>query len=128
MPKYTNQDKLEAAATLHRLLKPGDTVYTILRSHSRSGTRVIDPKVITRHGPYHIQWAVAVLTGKRISRDKNGIVMGGTGYDADQEIVYDLGRALWPNGFRVRKSMQCGSLKPGQTCKDGGLALVYRRL
>ena len=128
--KYTDQQRIDARATLLKLLKPGTTVYTILRHVSSSGmTRIIDPILIDKHGhTFFIQHAVAVLTDRTINDRYCGIKVSGCGMDMGFELVYILSRILYPAGFRLRKGQWHNSLKPGQKCKDGGYALKQRWL
>ncbi len=128
--KYSQHDVNEARATLLKLLKPGSTVYTILRHVSASGmSRVIDTIIIDKRGTtFHIQHAVAVLTDSTLDRKHDGIKVSGCGMDMGFHIVYNLSRALFPDGFRLRKGDWHNNLKPGQKVKDGGYALKQRWL
>ncbi len=97
-----NAQKSEALARLQEWLKPGDTVYTILDHVSASGmTRHIrlvlmksDGERVTDLHPNH---AAATVLGLRQAK-RDGLIISGCGMDMGFEIVYQLGRALWPNG------------------------------
>lgn len=100
----------EALETLRGWLKPGDTVYTILRNVSRSGMqRTIQlVKINDDMGPdhqysanrvLHIGWNAAKVLGLRYDTEREGVVVGGAGMDMGFHLVYELGRALWPQGF-----------------------------
>lgn len=96
--RYREQCRQELLA----IIKPGMTVYTILRSVSRSGMkRTISLFVIPDDGdgkpePRTINHKVAQLIGAR--EDDDGIVMTGCGMDMGFQAVYSLGAALWPDG------------------------------
>lgn len=98
--------KAEACAKLREWIKPGDTVYTILRNVSRSGmSRDVSVVLIKRdeHGneyTLHPNWLVGAAIGARVKQGWNdAIVMRGCGTDMGFEIVYNLAYALWPEGF-----------------------------
>lgn len=101
------QEQQEAIERLREWLKPGDTVYTILRHVSRSGMqRVIGVKLIHdgnrrcgMDGIAELSYNVALALDMRFDRDREGVKIGGCGTDMGFEIVYNLGRALWPDGF-----------------------------
>lgn len=103
MPKVA--ERLDARERLLGWLQPGDTVYTILRHVSRSGMqRVIGVVVFLGDDvkpihPIHPNYAVANLLGRRLSKDYDGVVCGGTGMDMGFELVYSLSSALFPDGF-----------------------------
>ncbi len=63
---------------------------------------------------------VAALCGLRLNKQGDAIVMGGCGYSKSFQIVYDLGRALWPNGTPEPHGM-----RNGEPDSDGGYALGY---
>jgi hypothetical protein len=122
----TAQQK-EARESLLKILKPGDTLYTILRHVSRSGTsRHISVIHIDDKGPYEISHLVARLLDYRRDRDDGGIIISGGGMDMGFETVYELGRALFRDGFKVS-----GMGRNGDTSgwdKDGGYAIQQRWL
>lgn len=116
MPKQSEEyiEKLRAT------LKPGDTLHTVLRHVSRSGmSRVIDVYHF-RQSDDPVRGAVAkdwlscwvakacgfAFQGRRGAPE--GIRIGGCGTDMGFEIVYELGRVLWPNGFECAGE-RCGS-------------------
>jgi hypothetical protein len=85
----------EARKELLTILKPGDTVYCVLRHVSRSGMqREIS---LFTEGMRCLDWyAERVLQMRRGKRD--GLVVGGCGMDMGWHIIYNLGRALFPDG------------------------------
>jgi hypothetical protein len=100
--KYSKQEQQEARERLLQWLKPGDTVYTILRHRSASGmSRRISPILLpTEPGGYahHLDRSVAILLGIK-GDNGEGCTMGGCGMDMGFALVYDLSQALWPDGF-----------------------------
>lgn len=106
MTSAEKQERENARAKLREWLKPGDTVWCILRHVSRSGMqRTIEPVIIEDDGrgngpePREIGWAVARALGLPFDRDRGGVKVGGAGMDMGAHLVYELSRALWPDGF-----------------------------
>ena len=101
MTKAQDKEQAEAKEYLRTLVKPGDTVYTILRHVSRSGmSRVIDPLVMTPDaGPYSIAGWAAKALGDKLDRDNWGVKVGGCGMDMGFSLIYNLSYTLFPNGF-----------------------------
>ena len=104
--KRQSLEREEARKELLTILKPGDTVYCILRHVSRSGMqREISLFVNGSHvdkfpdqGIRNIDWyAERVLQMRRGKRD--GLVVGGCGMDMGMHIVMNLGYVLFPDGF-----------------------------
>jgi hypothetical protein len=86
-------------ARLRAMLRPGDTVTTVLRSVARSGmSRHIDVYVISENQPFWLSGHVAAVLGYRQARD-GSLIVSGAGMDVGFSVVYDLGYAMWPNGF-----------------------------
>jgi hypothetical protein len=106
--------KAESAHDLLELLKPGDTVKTILRHCSRSGMSRRISLVIARDSEVtDITWDAARVMGDPIKQGGKyvqaaGLVVGGCGMDMGFHVVYNLGRYLWPDGF----------VCPGETCQS----------
>lgn len=93
-------EQLAALNELHELIKPGDTIYTILRHVSRSGmSRVIDAFIQTEDGPFPVGWLMARAGGLKFDRDRGGVVMGGCGMDMGFELVYETSRRMFRAGF-----------------------------
>lgn len=86
----------EAIRELKKVVKPGDTVYCILRHVSRSGMqRRISFVVFKKTGPYYLDYRIAHALGLALSPDKDGVVVYGCGMDMGFSVVYDLCRVLW---------------------------------
>jgi hypothetical protein len=91
------QERQEALDKLHEILKPGDTVQTILRHVSRSG--MMRHISLRKEGWGDITWLAATALGYRRDDRNGGIKVGGCGMDMGFHLVYCLGRYMWPVGF-----------------------------
>ena len=93
------REQEEARAHLLALIKPGDTIYTMLQHVSRSGMyRVIRLYVIRNNQPVNIDgWASDLLEGYDYRH--RGCKASGCGMDMGFHLVHNLGYALWPDGF-----------------------------
>lgn len=107
MSRKNEAERQEAINRLREILKPGDTVYTSLRSVSRSGmTRKIrvhffqiDDKGVIR--PYQLSYPVAKILGWRFDEKTLSISVRGCGMDMGWHLAYSLSCALFPDGFGV---------------------------
>lgn len=99
--KASKQEREEALARLRAVLKPGDTVYTILRHVSRSGMqRSIGLVYVKDNVPSDwITGQVAKVLGWALDRDRYGVKVSGCGMDMGFHLVYSLSHALFPKGF-----------------------------
>lgn len=133
----------EARKSLLEILKPGDVVYTQMHHVSKPGMmRIISAKIARDSEILDITHDTSLAI--RMPRDAKygGIKMGGCGMDMGFEVVYRLGRALWPEGFECAGE---GDSKGKGRChsndhfngdrdytphhhNDGGYALVQRWL
>src|SRR6185369_5751974 len=92
-------DQLQCIANLRKILKPGDTVYTVLRHVSRSGMmRRIDLYANNPDGGliYLSGYAAGALD---YPRPDNGIKVSGCGMDMGFHLVYNLSRTIFSDGF-----------------------------
>lgn len=120
---------VEALDHLHKFIKPGTTIYTVLRHVSRSGmSRNIDLYLIHQGEPMWISAYVGKAIGRPQSRKNwersQGLTVGGCGMDMGFELVYSLGRAMFPTGFPAVSVTRCTKCldRPGydglgRTCK-----------
>ena len=93
-------NKAEKIKRLRETLQPGDTVRTILRHVSQSGmTRAISLVVIDDGEVRDIDFLTAEVLDCKIDQRRGGLRIGGCGMDMGFELVYQLGRVLWPGGF-----------------------------
>lgn len=97
--KYTKQEIKEATDQLREWVRPGDTVYTIIKHVSASGMyRVIDLYLIKDNNPFRISgYAAKLLEG--YDRKHEGCRAGGCGMDMGFHLVYNLGSALFREGW-----------------------------
>lgn len=105
--KATQAEIAEAAEGLRTLLKPGDTIHTIIRHVSRSGmSRRISFKILKcergKLEERHIDWAASVLLNGRVPEygDPEGVRLDGCGMDMGFHGVYNISRSLFPDGHR----------------------------
>jgi hypothetical protein len=90
------EDEKYAIETLKNLVKPGDTIYTILRHVSSSGmSRVIDVVLIQDNKPTNIAYSVSKALDWPIDKNYDGIKVGGCGMDMGFHLVYTLSRKLF---------------------------------
>jgi len=88
--------KQEAIARLQRWVKPGATIYCILRHVSRSGmTRVIDLATVEQGDVLPIGYDAALALGWPYDRRRGGVRVSGTGMDAGFHLVHCLSHALF---------------------------------
>jgi hypothetical protein len=120
--------KEEAIKELRKIVKPYDTVYTILRHVSRSGMlrhiAVVVPA--NRKEIKNITYLTSIALGLKLNSTHDGIAISGGGMDMGFSIVYELSNKLFPRGFRID-----GIHRNGDTSgwdKDGGYALKQRWL
>jgi len=106
----------EAGKELLKRLKPGSKVFLILRHVARSGMfRTIDPLIFVEGRPFYLQGKVAAILDWKISRKYEGLEVHGCGMDMGFYLVYNLGRKLYPDGFKDKDGKH----------QDGGYALEH---
>lgn len=96
----------EAIDRLKVWIKPGDTLFTQLKSVSRSGmSRVIQVVKIEcnpdRQEPdvLYLGYNVAQACDMKYDREREGVKIGGCGMDMGFALVYDLARVLFADSF-----------------------------
>lgn len=116
--------RAEAIANLRKRIRPGSTVWIQLVHVARSGMSRDLRVFIVRGGEIvNVTWYVGHACGDRIA-DRDGqrvIRVGGCGFDAGFQVVYDLGRVLFPRGGVAGKSTRAHAVKGRET--DGGYLL-----
>lgn len=131
--KVTKAERDEAIAQLRECLKPGDTVYTVLKHRSRSGMQreiavLLVADATDGSGPYarNASYRVATALGWRCS-DRDAVVVGGCGMDMGFHVVYTLGRVLFPEGGSLEHSpRRAQEERAGETReRDGGYLLKH---
>ena len=102
MTKAEKAAQETARERLRADLRPGDTVYTVLRHVSRSGMqRSISVLVLDREHQeiYDVSGVAAEALGYRFDRDNGGVKVGGCGMDMGFHLAYNLAWVLYPKGF-----------------------------
>lgn len=102
MTKREQAERQEAIDMLRKMIQPGDRVYTSIVHVSRSGmSRDVRVFVADEHKQIaSITGLVGRAIGARIRRGwTDAIAVGGCGFDAGFQVVYELSRALHPGGF-----------------------------
>lgn len=103
MTRAQQAERAEALARLREWLRPGDTVYTILRHVSRSGMqRSIAPIAFLNNDARDARYLarnVALALGMAEDRHREGVKINGCGMDMGAHLVYSLSSALFRDGF-----------------------------
>lgn len=129
--KKPNKKEIQAAiAELRERIKVGNTIGVILRHVSTSGMMRY---LSFYHGENNITYLVCDALGERCHnyRGNNALKAGGCGMDIGFNAVYNLGRALFPEGFKPReagRSFGRNGTSPDEIDTDGGYALTHRYL
>lgn len=90
----------EAIQHLRSVLKPGDTVYTVLRHCSRSGmSRSISACIGEGSEITDITYWAATAMGDRLDAKNGGVKMGGCGMDMGFALVYNLSSVVFKDGY-----------------------------
>ena len=111
--------RAQNVSELLTMLKPGQIVYTCVRSVSRSGmSRVIRLYIVQGETLRNISGYVAHALDW--SGDADGVKVGGCGMDMGFHTVYTLGGILWPNG-----TPEPHGTRNGVPDSDGGYALKH---
>ena len=131
------REQQEAKTELKELIKPGDTVYTLLRHCAPSGmTRYIDVYVFCDNEPRRITWSVGKAVGITYDRKRESLKVGGCGMDIGFQVVYELAHALYGDGYACLGKGKCPSnyhsnhrnsvYCPGVKVGDGEYLHCYR--
>lgn len=111
--KFTKDDREKARERLARELKPGDTVHTILKHVSRSGMlRHVQPVILRDGDSVGLGYSAGALLRESVT--DQSVHMHGCGMDMGFALVYNLGMALFPDGFecigeRTERGQRCPS-------------------
>lgn len=109
----------QAKAHLLSMLKPGDTVHTILNHCSASGmSRSISLAIVHEGSIVKLDYWLAQAKGEHIDPKHGGLKVSGCGMDMGFHLVYNMGRMLWPNGTEKPHGTRNGAPD-----SDGGYAL-----
>lgn len=116
MTKQQRTERDAAIAQLREWLKPGDTVYTILRHVSRSGMQreigVVLPQKPTDDGRpitfIYPNWSIGKALGLRQGKS-DGLIVDGCGMDMGFHLVNSLSHALYGSGYACLGKGKCPS-------------------
>ena len=93
--RYSKQEIEASREYLRKLLKPGDTLHTILRHVSRSGmSRDIDVIFTNESHNANLSWDISRALDYSQAKD-GSIKVGGCGMDMGFSVVYDLSNTLF---------------------------------
>lgn len=116
--------QMQAVKHLQTLLKPGQTVYTILNHVSSSGmSRSISLAIVQKGEIVKLDYWVAQAKGEHIDDKNGGLKVSGCGMDMGFHLVYGLGRMVWPKGTKKPHGSSNGAPD-----RDGGYALNHKWL
>ncbi len=112
--------KEQSRTDLRKILKPKDRIYTVLRKVSASGmSRHISFLIVDDGELQSLDWSIGQALGLKMA-EPAGLKIDGCGMDMGFATVYNLGRALWPNG-----TPEPHSSRNGEPDNDGGYALKH---
>jgi hypothetical protein len=136
MATRKQEEKEDAIKRLREFVKPGDTIYTVLRHVSSSGmSRNIDLYQLTiEEGKIRKYWLTGLAAralGMRLAKNDHGIVVSGCGMDMGFHVVYSLSHVLFPKGFvpdRAGWTIGRNGEPADKIDPDGGYALSHEWL
>jgi len=101
--KASKEEKERAKEYLKKWLKPGNTVYTILRHVSQSGMmRHISLYVIKGNKPIYLDYNTSILLESPLAKTwGEGLKRSGCGMDMGFDLVYSLSYALFKDGYKL---------------------------
>lgn len=135
--RTSDRDRDEARDQLRAIVKPGSTVYTVLRHVSKSGmSRSIALYIIEDGEPRWITYTAARAMRATWDDAREAIKVGGVGMDMGFAIVYDLGVSLFGRDGWTCAGDRCPSNDHSNGDRDhtphqhsdGGYALQHRWL
>lgn len=126
----------EAIVQLRKMgVKPGKTIYTVVRHVSSSGmTRrislfVVAPYTTTRDGKKTTTQEIVDITGYAAHalgytrHREGGLIVQGCGMDMCFHVVYNLGRVMFPKGGDLKHSPRAYQEREVGRETDGGYLL-----
>ena len=94
----------EATEDLRRHLKPGVTVWTVLRHVSASRmSRLLDLYVIDGDQPIRLTWSAAKVLDLSYCRKKEALRVVGCGMDMGFHVVNCLSRRVLDDGYALKQ-------------------------
>lgn len=107
MSRYTKTDQAEARDRLATILPKGSTLYSILRSVSRSGmSRQFSFYAIANNQPVFLTYSIAVLLGYPVT--KSGPLtarVDGCGMDMAFHTAHRLSRVLHQEDYAIKSAI-----------------------
>lgn len=113
--------KAQEIKNLKKHVKPGQTIYCVLRHVSGSGMnrRISFFRVDKKTGEIVcIDYAISIIAGYTRSKNAQGLNVSGCGMDMGFSVVHNLGYYLWPKG-----TPKPHGKRNGQPDSNGGYAL-----
>lgn len=109
----------EAVTILRELLKPGDTVYTVLTHVSRSGMqRHIKALARWNDRIIDISYYVADVLDWKLNKDRSAVKVDGCGMDMGFDLVYNLSYEIFKKDAQTMNGEK----------RDAGYWLIQRWL
>jgi hypothetical protein len=120
-----NIEREEAIKALKKLgIKSGAKVYTTIKHVSASGmSRSIACFISRKNEIVKIDWYLNRILGYKFDQNHGGLKIGGCGMDMGFAMVYNLGRALYPKGFKLTKGQYGRNGDKSGFDTDGGYSL-----
>jgi hypothetical protein len=96
-------ERNKAIISLKNYLRPGTTVYTVLRSVSASGmSRTLDLYVVINSEIVRITWRVAEALDARYDQKRQALRVSGCGMDMGWHCIYNLSHLILGNGYALK--------------------------
>ena len=96
-------ERAEAIESLKKRLKPGDTVYTILRHVSVSGmSRSLDVYTISDNKPLRLTWSAARALDVAYDKKWDALRVFGVGEAGAFATIYSLSHVLFGDGYALQ--------------------------
>lgn len=101
-PRFTEEEREEAARRLQMLLPKGSTVRTIVRHVSQSGmSRAISVLAVDGDEITDVSWLVQKVTSFRLHPSRPGLKVTGCGMDMAFHVVYTLAQEIYGDGYAL---------------------------
>ena len=133
MSTQAKREQGEAREELRKMLKPGDTVYTVLRHVSRSGmSRGIDCYVMQDGEPRWVSRLVHRATGFSFDKKRDCLRVGGCGMDMGYHVMMNVSYAIHGHSDKGDDAKEAGEKGRPFTPRPGhyraGYSLKHRWL
>lgn len=101
----TKEEREQSQAELRSILKGHDEIMTL--AEWRGSTAFVRLFIVKKNRLVELTWQASVAMGERyVHRESQpyGIKRGGYGYGKEFDVVYSLGRTLYPKGYKHTKN------------------------